>query len=333
MPAPIILQRNNIPERMRYSKTTPPTYCHEWKKSRKQLFRHTRKKYLHSLLMLLCVTLLLATQSAYALDIIKTAKPQSAMDPREQYPLELLTTALSKTEESYGPFKITFSPNLSRDRALLELVEGKSFNVYTAPTKAEWEKMTLPIYFPIRKGLLGYRLFLITRNNLEKIAEIKNLEQLKALKVGLHAQWSTTKAMRPLGFNIITGNRYEGLFGMLNTHRFDYFPRGADEIFAEYETRRSQYPEMVIEPTKALYLAQPVYFFVSPKNPRLAKRIEEGLWQMLKDGSFDKLFYQHFQDAILQANLKNRVVFRVINPVLPRQQIYDRPELWFDPRL
>lgn len=303
------------------------------KKAEKQIIGHARKRVLFPILILISLWLPLMLQPVYALDIIKTGEPQSELDDRENYPVELLKSALLKTEGTYGPFQIEYCPPMTRERALLELVEGKMLNVYTAPTQPEWEEKALAVYFPIRKGLLGYRLFLITRNNLKKMADLQNVEDLKALNVGLSSQWSTTKAMKPLGFQMILGNDYEGLFGMLNLHRFDYFPRGMDEIYAEYEARKNQYPEMVIEPTKALYLALPVYYFVSPKTPHLAERIEKGLWQMREDGSFDKLFYKHFQNSITRANLKNRKVFRVNNPILSKHPIFDQPELWFEPGL
>ena len=160
---------------------------------------------------------------------------------------------------------------------------------------------------------------------------IKNIEELKTLSAGLGSQWSITKAMRSLGFKIVDAPDYEGLFGMLSERRFDYFPRGINEIYNEYSNRRQKYPSMAIEPTKSLYIPLPTYFFVSPNAPRLAKRIKEGFWIMHDDGSFSELFYSYNQRFIKEANLRTRTILRTSNPHIPKHPIFDKPDLWFTP--
>ncbi len=50
--------------------------------------------------------------------------------------------------------------------------------------------------------------------------------------------------------------------------KMDYFPRGVNEIFPEFYERSQNFPDMVIEPSMALYLPLPTYIFVSPNLTR-----------------------------------------------------------------
>ncbi len=112
--------------------------------------------------------------------------------------------------------------------------------------------------------------------------------------------------MKALGFNVTTANSYEGLFGMLMFDRFDYFPRGVNEIYAEFDQRAEELPE-------------------------LAKRIETGLLAMIKDGNLDKLFWEFHKDSIERANLAGRQILRQHNPLLTPQTPLFQENLWFDP--
>ena len=265
-------------------------------------------------------------------DVIRIFKPHSLFDQRHIYNNAVLTAALDKTVQQYGRYTLDLSiPGTQRERALVELIAGERINVHIVPTRPEWEKKALPIRIPIAKGLLGYRLFLVNRQHVDTFSNIESIGQLKTLKAGLRQQWSTTKVMQNCGFNVVAGSDYEGLFKMLMNDRFDYFPRGVNEIFAEFESRREQLPEMIIEPNLALFIPMPIYIFVCPKYPQLAERIEIGLHAMIDDGSLDSLFKHYHADSIHLANLDQRRVFRVDNPFLSSETQLDRKEFWFDP--
>jgi hypothetical protein len=203
---------------------------------------------------------------------------------------------------------------------------------YSAPSRKDWEETITPIYFPIFKGLLGYRRLLINREDAPQFKNITNIEQLKQLKSGLGRQWSTTKILQKNHFNIVTSTSYEGLFGMLGLHRFDYYIRGINEIYYEFEARRSKYPNMVIEESIVLNIPLPVFFFVSPEHPRLHKRIKEGLWMMQRDGSFDELFNQYHGDSIIRTNIATKKALYIENKFLNDHEIYSNMELWINPK-
>jgi hypothetical protein len=219
----------------------------------------------------------------------------------------------------------------SRNRMLLELISGENIEFNALPTKPEWEEKLITIRIPLRKGLQGYRLFFINRDDQAALAKVETLEQLKALPIGSGAQWSTTKALEKAGFTVVTAKGKPELMKMLSLGRFKTYGRGIDEIYFEYDKWVAEYPELAIDQEVALFIPHPTYFFVTPKRPDLAERMERGLREMVADGSFDKLFLEFFKDDIERAGLKDRKVFRIPNPLAGPLTPLDDPALWFEP--
>jgi len=267
-----------------------------------------------------------------AMDHIRYEKGQSALDARGQYKESVLRLALEHTVDSYGPYKnTTDAPIMNALQARKQLQTGKILNVFIAVTNKDWEKETIAIKYPVRKGLINYRLLLIHKDDLPLFANIKTIDELKQLTAGLLFGWSITSMLGEQGFNIIKANNYDGIFRMLDVHRFNYLPRGVNEIFSELEQRDNDINNVVIEPNLALYIPTPSYIFVSPKYPRLAKRLQEGFELMLEDGSFEALFQAHFAENIRKSNLHNRNILIISPTNIPIDTPFERDELWFTP--
>ncbi len=177
------------------------------------------------------------------MDVVKTFT-HSETDHRNDYSLALLSMALEKTTDDFGPYQLEKKFNLtSRDRGLVELQKGKLVNVLTVPTRPEWEDSTLYIPISIHKDLLDFRVLLIDGKKAKQFSEIKTYDQLKQLRFGLMPQWTTTKILQAQDFNVITSSYYEGLFGMLMHDRFDVFLRGLSEVSQEFAIQSVNYPD------------------------------------------------------------------------------------------
>ncbi len=282
------------------------------------------------LLMSLCV-LSLATTNSHALDIVHVNKRHSVQDTRTVYPHAVLHKALDVSSERYGPFKVTVNEFVLPNNRTIDLLEhGEILNVVMVVTSTEWESRTIPIRIPLRMGALAYRVLVVNEHSLAKFEQVTDLQSLKALTVGLHRNWVTWNIMTDLGFDVGSGYSYESLFGMLSKRRFDYLPRGVHEVYDELKIRHKRYPGIVIEPKLALYIPSPFYMFVSPKHPRIAERLTFGLEKMVKDGTLKSMFLAHYGDTYKQANLKNRTIIDIGNPLLPKETPLDREELWLD---
>ncbi len=283
------------------------------------------------LVVWVCVAIAGWSPAAAAKDLIITNQVESSLDKRFEYPHRLLRRALEVTQEEYGLFELQrHALSMSRKRALKELVEG-NLTVFEAPTQQSWEEQAIPVRIPLRKGLLGYRLFLIREKDQETFRRISSLDALKKLHMGLKQQWTITAKMQDLGFTIFFGKSYEKLFEMLSYGRFDYFPRALNEVFSEYETRKKLYPNLRIEQNLALFLPLPSYFFVTPTRPDLAERVATGLQQMMADGEFEKMFLEEHKDYLQAANLKQRRIFRLEDASLPPLTPLDDARLWHEP--
>ncbi len=263
--------------------------------------------------------------------LINKGESFSKFDKRGVYPRKLLEQILKKTSAQYGPAMLKAEFTMSRKRVLKELELGTKIHVSDAATRTSWEERLIPIRIPIDKGLLGYRLFLINKTKQHLFSNISSIESLKKFRLGTGRQWSITPIFEHNGFNVKKGESYDSLFTMLEKSRFDYFPRGLNEIFTEYENRRSAHPKLHIENTLLLYVPLPHYFFVSPTKPGLADRILTGLNLMIHDKSFDKLFFKYYADDIEKGNLKGRKKFYLDNPTLSPETPLGRKELWLDP--
>ncbi len=100
---------------------------------------------------------------AHTLQINYFPAPESKEDTRFDYATRLLEKALQKTVESDGPFKMKPALQMNVGRGFRYLIEGKSVQVGWSSPSVEREKWFIPIRIPIRKGLLGYRIFLIRK--------------------------------------------------------------------------------------------------------------------------------------------------------------------------
>lgn len=265
-------------------------------------------------------------------ETVVLAKPKSEKDPRQVYILALLDSALNYglTERAYP---VVYSEKVHSRARLKEVMrEGRMVDVQGTATRPDWEEDLLTIRIPIYKGLLGYRVFLINKEKQPKFSAITKLEELKAMEAILGSQWSITPVWKSYGFHTITNVDYESLFKIIHFNRADYFPRGANEILQEYNKFHPAYTNLSIERGLAIYLPLPMYFFVTPHKPELAKHLETNLEKMIADGEFDRFFLKHFGPIIHQLKMNKRRTFFLKNPNLPKETPLHRKELWYSNR-
>ncbi|PWQ94209.1 substrate-binding periplasmic protein [Leucothrix arctica] len=287
----------------------------------------------NKLLKLLALMILLVPNLAFSQTMeVVYPKTQSEGDARFNDLLTLLEASLEATRDTHGDYILRPSNEpMSEGRYLQEVQAGDSVNLVYSGTSVEQEQLLIPIRIPLRKGLLGYRLFLIHKDKQPVFSKVTSLEQLKQLTLGQGHDWGDLKVYRPNKFSIETASKYESLFKMVVKGRFDYFPRGINEAPVEYSQRVESLPDLAVEKELMLFYTWPYYFFVSKKHPEIAERVEAGLRKMIQSGEFDKIFYEYHGDTIKRGNIESRRLFKVINPVLPPETPIDDVELWFDP--
>jgi hypothetical protein len=294
----------------------------------------TRASKFISLILWLCISPLAYAFADQTPGLVVTAKPIDPRDERYRYVETLLEKILRKNGTAEETARLVQADaSYSRNRMLRELISGENLHVVAEVANPEWEDKLLPIHIPIRKGIHGYRLFLINRQDQFLFSNIETLADLKRVSTGSGQQWAVRNVMEESGFNVVTSDSYATLFDMLKVLRFKSFGRGIDEVFREYETFSQGNSDLVVEDSLALYFPLPTYFYVSPKRPELARAIESGLKKMLQDRSFDQHFLDYYQQDILKAKLWKRRIFRVSNPILAREMTFDVVAGWDDPEV
>ena len=254
--------------------------------------------------------------NSYAVDTFIINPPESNNDHRYQYTYDLLTLIIEATNNDFGVGTIQISDVvMSRNRIFRGLLEGKTVNVIAEASNSQWDEQLIPIKIPIRKGIQGFRVFIIKKQNLPIMANINTLAQLMALDTGSGSQWSSKAAMQNAGFNVIESIQYDNLFNMLSMGRFITFGRGVNEAFQEVEQFKQQYPDLVVDDNILLHIPLATYYYVAPNQPRLATRIQEGLKRIIANGKFDELFYRRHCEFLLKSNINHRRVFKINNPL------------------
>ena len=215
----------------------------------------------------------------------------------------------------------------SEGRSLQFILDGR-YDVHWLNTTREREEALLPVRIPLYKGAIGWRAFLIRPDRQAGFRRIRTMEQLQRVVFGQGHDWPDVDILLQNGFMVERSPSWSGLFRMVLLDRIQAFPRSIVEITAE-----QQQPEargLIVEDSLILQYPAAYYFFVAKDNVPLARALETGLLRTIENGSFDKLFYQYFGEAIQSLGIEKRTIISIPNPVLQAQMPLDRPELWFD---
>ena len=267
--------------------------------------------------------------------VIRHPRGESDNDQRDVYHLALLREALDRTSGTYGPYRLEPGPEVMNELLIMRKLEAGSpdIDLMVRPTSQVDEARLEPIRIPLEKGLLGYRICLIQAQDQARFSAIDGPAALSAVRLGQGRDWNDVSIYEANRMTVVTGANYEGLFEMLLRQRFDAFPRGVNEVFAEHAARVASMPDLAIEKDLVIHYPFCRYAWVGkgPKGDQVRKRLTEGLEGMIQDGTFDRLFYRHHGQDIVRAELHRRRIIPLSNPHLPATAPLARRELWFDP--
>jgi hypothetical protein len=285
-------------------------------------FVHPRRRSLTALMAILCCSLVggvsLAEAQSNALlqpeDVVRRPEYGRFL-VSEKYTYQLLDAALERSVERYGPYRAEpLLTETSVARLRKEAVKGDLVNVLVGPPVSD---DVFPIDIPLDKGLMGYRVAFIRANEQGRVDQVRDIEDLRQLRVGHGAQWFDTPILEHNNLNVVKAMELEPLFQMLEHGRFDLLPRGITELLPEYDHYVKGSPTLAIDQHLLIHYPQAKYVYVSPSAPRLAQRIRYGLEEMQKDGSFDRLFDRYFSRPIADLRLGQRTLIELDNPSLP----------------
>lgn len=265
-----------------------------------------------------------------ATDTISIRGPQSEFDASQSYYEGLIRLAYEKHGKIVN---IVYSPYMVQKRALLELQAGRLIDVYWAGTNAARSSQPGVVDIPLIKGLLGFRVFLTHKDNIDKLAKIRTLDDLKQFSFCQGSHWPDTDIMLAAGLNVLPNPIYESMFLQTIKKRCDAFPRGINEALSEFELRQYSMPNLALYDDLILYYPFPMYFFTSPKKPEIASILKSGLEKAIDDGSFDYYIETHPTTRHLfpLKNWNNAHYIKLENPFLPSDIDTTNNRYWLTP--
>lgn len=276
--------------------------------------------------LMVVAAILVAMPLAGALEVKVPVK--SKYDASQEYPLTLLKFVLDK---SGVPYTISYSEVgiTTQARDVYRLKNNEGINIGWYGTSPELEHELVPIRFPIWRGLLGYRIFIINKKDQPLFDKVNSLEDLQKLSGDQGIGWSDIQILENAGLKQ-TATQYDLIFAKIDSGRSDYFARGITEAFREVELRHSEYPNLAVE--KHLLLVYPFagFFFTNKQNPELAKALEEGFRKAYADGSFKRFFYSHpIVKAVLEkADIDGRTRIDIPNPIMTPETLAIPAQYW-----
>ena len=254
---------------------------------------------------------------------------QSDADPNGFYAAKMIKLALEHIDTKY---ELQVVPGDLTQTRMVEDTLNNSLDIIWAGTSKDLEEQLELVRIPLYKGLLGHRFLIIRKGEQAKFDQIKNLDDLRKIRLGQGTAWADTKILEANGLNVVKTMKYLNLFFMLDGNRFDAFPRAVFEPFGEVD----KHPELNLTVEKHLMLVYKLDFFlfVNKNKKKLARDLELGLNRAIADGTFDKVFMSapSVQEAITKGDLKNRLIIPLKNPLITEQVPVDRLDLWIDPK-
>ncbi|GAB5379538.1 MAG: hypothetical protein Alis3KO_29340 [Aliiglaciecola sp.] len=277
------------------------------------------------------ILVFVVVQCAAQAQTVKYIDNTDDVDKHGKYFVQLLELAFEKSKEQYGSYNLEPVPVSMRQDRLFKSIETGMIDLMWTVTSKPREKNALAIPIPLLKGLIGHRVLVIERSKLNEFAQIKSIQQLANYTGVQGHDWPDTVILDNAGLKVERIVWHSSMYKLVSSGIIDYFPRSVLEVIEELE--RAKDPTLVIDPYHLIVYPSAIYYFVNKDKKELAKRIEFGLREAIKDGSFDKLFYSfpgHFK-AMRDIPTKDRIVFNIDNPLMPESALLDEQALWIEP--
>jgi hypothetical protein len=220
--------------------------------------------------------------------------------------------------------------SITSQERILRLLETNDIDIVWTGTSVAREKRFIPVRIPLFKGLLGYRVFIVHKDNMELFSSL-HIEHLKEKIACQGNHWPDSDILEANGFKVFRVGKYDRIFSMMNAKRCDYFPRAIYEVKAEMAMTEKQYPDLRLSTTTLLKYRFPLYFFVNRQNQALADVIESGLDSAIADGSFDALLQRHptVKDTFPLSQWQTENIVELRNPLLSEETPKD-PKYWLE---
>ncbi len=277
------------------------------------------------------IILLTTTSISGAETSVRVLGPHSTEDVSQDYFFRLLKAAVKIGSSTHMNINAIDASNLTQARTL-SFLENDYIDVLWMGTSIERENQFYAVKIPLMKGLLGYRVSIIKKQDLSSfvVLPIKDFKQKIACQ-GAH--WPDTRILEHNQYRVNPIVHYNVMFEMVSKNRCDYFPRAIFEGYGELEIAQKKFDNLAMLDDILLYYPYPIYFFVNKENVALGQIIESGLEQMIDNGEFDTLMNNHevTRHAFPLKKWESKRIFHLENPFLSATTDVENPRYWVLP--
>lgn len=243
-----------------------------------------------------------------------------ATPSRDDYEIAVLQAALEASTPHFGDYQLErVVKEFTTQRVRRELLRGEIINVQPGPWRelGDQDASSRPLRIDVDfyKGLLGYRRLFILRSHLNDYRPVPDESSLKNFIIGQVKGWVDVEIYKFNGYRVNDEANLSSLFDMLRVGRFDHLAMSAAEESTLLTAERRR--EFAAVHGLLIYFSLPMVFYVSPTEPKLAERIEEGMKRISQNGTLNRIFDEHYADLLKKLKAESPVIYRLENPNIP----------------
>ncbi|MCU4676720.1 hypothetical protein N7931_13875 [Catenovulum sp. 2E275] len=244
--------------------------------------------------------------------------PNGINDTRHVYAKELLALALKLTESEYGEFELSPStPNIDLKQSENLAIKGEFKNFFFKLSyNDELANSLLAIPIPLERGIVGYRISFISSKTPDILKYASSIQDFRTKTVVQGIGWLDSNILSTNGLSVFSISSYDKMFDMVANQRVELLFRGVNEWLNEFNIFKSIYPELTYDKHIALHYPLPRFFFTSKDNKLNAERVKKGLLLAMENGSFQRLWLQHYASSVKASRLSQRHIIELENPYI-----------------
>ncbi|BDX07017.1 hypothetical protein [Planctobacterium marinum] len=207
---------------------------------------------------------------------------------------------------------ITVDDNEVAFSKLEDVDENARLDIVVSAVSEDREDRYLPIYVPLDRGLLGFRLCMVEPMYVERFSKVKSVTDFarQSLRLTLVKAWPDVSIMRHNQIPLHTTVHYNEAIEALQTNKAHCFSRSVIEIDDELKVN----PQLLIEPHIALIYPLADIIYVNPNLPKLHQTLTIGLELAIEDNSYFEMAEKYYAEILTNHGFYSRKLLIMQNP-------------------
>lgn len=228
--------------------------------------------------------------------------------------LDFIKLALLKTVGQSDSSMITATKVDGYQNAFDTLELGDELDVMVSAINSDFESRSLPIYIPLDRGLLGFRVCVVDSHRKAQYESLGSKQDFNSqnIKVGLGYGWPDYEIMQANHISVTGFGSSADIYAALKSQEIDCYSRSVGEVLNEPLDEG----EIEIETDVGLLYPLTDIIYVSQNKPKLHAQLLEGLEIAIEDGSFKALIDKHYGNSLSNVNFYFRNLIIMDNPTI-----------------